>query len=377
MNVINLRMDPISVLIIEDSENDYALICEQIRLGYDLRSVARVSTLKELEYHLTESSWDLIISNNALAHINAEVAIRATRKINKYIPFILVSDPVGEQCAVKFIKLGVNDYILKDNLLHLLPAIKREMIRAEEMRQQKETEEELSTFIYRSSHDLKGPISSMKGLVNVLEKVNDPGIIKDGISYLNSSIRSLDSALQHLLNVYKIKEVPPVFEDLNFSELVEEIIDRFKFMPGFSNVEFKLSIDKNIQFRCDTQLFNSILSNLIENAIKYQNTSIKSILNITIYQTDTNVNVVVGDNGQGIDKEMQDAVFGKFFRATEDANGTGLGLYVTKQGVEKMGGKIRLVSMKGKGSVFRITLAKTSENNGYINEIGNSLLQIA
>ncbi|GAA0891874.1 hypothetical protein GCM10009122_15530 [Fulvivirga kasyanovii] len=121
------RWKPINILIIEDSEDDYELIKRRIRReGYNLNTM-RVETAEEYEAALVDEDWDVVISDNSLPQFNARSALEITRKKYPFLPFIIVSGTIGEEAAVEAMRLGANDYLLKNDLARLTPAIEREI----------------------------------------------------------------------------------------------------------------------------------------------------------------------------------------------------------------------------------------------------------
>lgn len=128
------RWKPINVLIIEDSEDDYELIKRKIRReGYNVNAV-RVETADEYLKALNSEEWDVVISDNSLPHFNARAALEITREKYPFMPFIIVSGTIGEEAAVEAMRSGANDYLLKNDLARLMPAIERELRDAEIIR---------------------------------------------------------------------------------------------------------------------------------------------------------------------------------------------------------------------------------------------------
>ncbi|MBL6446184.1 PAS domain S-box protein [Fulvivirga sp. 29W222] len=125
------RWKPINVVIIEDSEDDYELIKRRVRHeGYQINAI-RVETADEYEAALDKEEWDVIISDNSLPHFNAKSALEITRKKYPHMPFIIVSGTIGEEAAVEAMRLGANDYLLKNDMARLMPVIEREIRDAE------------------------------------------------------------------------------------------------------------------------------------------------------------------------------------------------------------------------------------------------------
>ena len=222
----------------------------------------------------------------------------------------------------------------------------------------KETNKELETFIYKASHDLRGPLTSIMGLVNVGRmEIKD----ENSIMYLNmieSSTKKLDSTLFELVKIMKIKDVQKFSDEINFKKLILAVLNKLEHLYGFSKLKVNLNISVSGSFISSQSLLETTFQNLIENAIKYQNTSqSESFLNIIITEENSKqIKVVLEDNGIGIDKTIQHQIFDMYFRGTERSQGSGLGLYLVRKSIERLNGEIQLSSELNKGTVFTIFL---------------------
>src|ERR1043166_5799175 len=131
---------PLRVLIIEDSENDTKLIAQELRRGgYDVTH-ERVDTQEGMNQALDKHQWDIIISDHRMPHFSSVAALKLYKERKCDVPFIVVSGSIGEELAVTAMKSGAHDYIMKDNLLRLVPAVERELREAEGRRERKKTE---------------------------------------------------------------------------------------------------------------------------------------------------------------------------------------------------------------------------------------------
>src|SRR5579862_7746407 len=124
----------IHVLVVEDSENDAALMLEEIRkAGYEPMS-ERVQTAEELKAALGRHAWEVILSDYVMPGFSGPDALKLVREKHAEIPFIVISGVYGEEAAVRMMKAGASDYLVKTNLSRLVPAIEREMEAAESRR---------------------------------------------------------------------------------------------------------------------------------------------------------------------------------------------------------------------------------------------------
>ena len=215
---------------------------------------------------------------------------------------------------------------------------------------------ELDTFIYRASHDLRGPISSLMGLYNVV-KID----IKDDISLqyfdlYNNQVTRLNNIVLALIKLTNIRESPIQKQLISFDKIIKTCINSFNFLPNYKNIDFKIKLDQGLKYYCDETLINTIISNLLENSIKFSRIDIEAKIEIRIIENINSLQIEVNDNGVGIDKKLQSKIFNMFYRAHVSSTGSGLGLYLLKNAVEKLSGEIIVSSEVGKGSSFVIEL---------------------
>jgi PAS domain S-box-containing protein len=218
-----------------------------------------------------------------------------------------------------------------------------------------ETNQELDTFFYKASHDLKGPLASVMGIVNLARMENHEGVIEKYFNMIESSVKRLDETLLDLIELARTRKGSGKFSVINVKELVDEILYSLKHLSNFDQINFEIRIDAAIEITADKVLMLSVFQNLIHNAINYCNQS-NPWIRIQVEETDDGIELIVGDNGEGIAEKVKDKVFEMFYRGHADSHGSGLGLFIVKNALEKMGGKIRFESEKEKGAVFYVSI---------------------
>lgn len=241
--------------------------------------------------------------------------------------------------------------IIKKNLL-LEEVVKERTVELEEANQR------LETFVYKASHDIKGPLKSIIGLTTIGQKDVHDEMAKTYFDHILHSTKKLDTLLMDLLMVTKVRQTALLVEKIDFEEMVRDILLSFENAPGYDRMNITTEIKTYADFYSDKKLVHSVLQNLIENPIKYQDPEKKKHtlhIKITVLKNGQ-AELMFKDNGLGIKKEFQQNIFDMFFKANESANGTGLGLYIVKTTVEKLKGTIRLESEEGKGSTFYVNL---------------------
>ena len=216
---------------------------------------------------------------------------------------------------------------------------------------------ELNTFIYRASHDLKGPLASMMGLLNLIDiDENDIKSAKKYINLIKESALKLNGVVSELLDLGRITATEYLFEEIKVAEFIDNILNDLKFLPEFQDINVTIDNNQKDSFVSEPRILKSVLQNLIENSIKYRRTDTESYLKIVINDAETGVNIKLEDNGIGIEEEIQSKVFNMFFRGHIESSGSGLGLYIVKTGLEKINGNIHLDSVLDQGSTFYISI---------------------
>lgn len=214
---------------------------------------------------------------------------------------------------------------------------------------------ELDAFFYNISHDLKGPISSLLGLSYLARlEVKDEQAL-EYIERQHQQVDRLNNIITGLINLTKLNQPGLAKEKIDFEKMVNDCIASFHSLPNFASINFRKDIQPGIDFHSEWTLLNAILQNLIENGIKYSRKG-SPYVRIAVRHESPWIIIEVEDNGQGIPGKHQSKIFEMFYRASQDANGTGLGLYILKRSVDKLNGVIEMKSEVNVGSTFTVKL---------------------
>ncbi len=223
----------------------------------------------------------------------------------------------------------------------------------------KKSNKELDGFVYSVSHDLRAPLSSMLGVIGLCEMGNPDAFMEKNISLLKSSIQKLDGFIMDILDYSRNSRLEINRQEIHFNDLLTDISDNLKFMGTGDQrkVDIRVTVRNGVAFHSDQSRLSIILNNLISNSIRYQNPEVSDpFVEIRVEVSETAANILVRDNGIGIGKENQEKVFNMFYRVSNKSIGSGLGLYIVKETVEKLNGVIKLSSEPGKGTDFIIRL---------------------
>ena len=220
----------------------------------------------------------------------------------------------------------------------------------------KKTNSELDKFVYSVSHDLRAPLSSMLGVVEISEEDTQDELLLSHLDMLKGSIKKLDGFISDILDYSRNSRIEVVKEEINFNEMIIDITSHLKYMGGNNrSVAVNVDINNSVPFSSDKGRLSIILNNLVSNAIRYQNPEVPDpFVNIKVDTSDTETNIIIKDNGIGISKEMHEKIFDMFYRVSEESVGSGLGLYIVQESVNKLKGHIEIESELGKGTTFNI-----------------------
>lgn len=227
----------------------------------------------------------------------------------------------------------------------------------DEQAELRKTNRELDDFIYSTSHDLRAPVASVLGLITVAR-----GELKDhnALNYfrlVEDRVRKLDRVITDILNISRIKKTELKYEIVDFNALFADSIADVKVIAEGKKIDIRYMESTSNRFVGDYSLTKMVLGNLLSNAVKYSSPHKPDpYIRVDFEKTMGKVSFAVADNGEGIDKEHHDKIFDMFYRASESSQGTGLGLYIVKETLARIGGSVELDSNKGTGTTFRVTL---------------------
>jgi len=215
---------------------------------------------------------------------------------------------------------------------------------------------ELDNFVYRVSHDLRAPLSSTLGLVELCLNSSDQNEIKQYLQLQQKSLKKLDSFIQDILDYSRNNRREVVSQEVKLEEVLEEIL--------MLNEEYKSTVDRSVKleqkapFISDPMRIRILLNNLISNAFKFSSPHRhrKSYVDIQICISENFAEINIQDNGIGIAKEHLNKIFEMFYRATDFKPGSGIGLYIVHESVKKLGGSIKVRSELGKGTSFHVVI---------------------
>ncbi|SMO49768.1 sensor histidine kinase [Solitalea koreensis] len=278
---------------------------------------------------------------------------KGTRAIKEYLLFtnifliLLIIGSVGFYYSIMINRLMQSKQEIEENNKNLLIV-----------------NQELDRFVYSASHDLRSPITSLKGLIKVVKLEDNLDKIRNYLNLMTQSLNKQDQFISDIIDYSRNKRKEINIEQVKLSEIIDESIAQHQYLNGADEITIKKDFQVD-EIYTDTVRFKIILNNLLSNAIKYSDqTKEKKHIHIKTYNWGDSHKIEIADNGLGIKKEYQTSIFEMFFVTNNDKNGSGLGLYIAKEAVENLKGEITVESEKNIGSTFTITLPHNYQYTG-------------
>jgi len=205
----------------------------------------------------------------------------------------------------------------------------------------KERNDELSQLVYRTSHDLKSPLTSVKGLLYLMQQEELSPILLNYLQMLDKVMSQMNGVLYSvsLFNRAAIDEVNCVF--FPAFDLVKKVVNSFCEFDGYETIQFHIDVNPDLIIKTDLSLVEAALKALVENSIFYRNV-VKPEVTIAVSLTKTEINIVIQDNGDGMDEDVLRKAFNMFYRGNGRSKGTGLGLYIVRKIMQRIEGNIKL-----------------------------------
>ncbi len=221
----------------------------------------------------------------------------------------------------------------------------------------KKVNSELDKFVYSSSHDLRAPLTSVQGLISIAKDEQNPEVVRQYLELMEKSILKLDMFIRDIVTYSKNTRLEINREKINFNELMSDIFESVQYADNAERIEKIIQISNDVPFYSDSRRLNVVFNNLISNAIRYSHPRRECpYIKVTVQIDSDKAHVQVADNGQGIGQEHISKIFDMFYRASDNNKGSGLGLYIVKEAIHKLNGKIYVESALGVGTIFHIEI---------------------
>lgn len=260
--------------------------------------------------------------------------------------------------AVEITTLATSFILLMDQVKIQLANIKdKSNLLKKKNKELKKLNEELDNFLYSTAHDLRSPLSSLLGLVNLVRIENTQPVIVEYIALMEKSILRSESFISQIVSYSKNKRTEIKVEYIDLNTLISDILADHQFFEGALRIQKVVKVVEIVPFYSDRGRLLILFNNLISNAIKYADVDkdlqfFKIFVNVNQHEAE----IEFTDNGIGIDESHLKNIFDMFYRAHQHSKGSGLGLYIFKETVHRLGGHASVESTVGFGTKFYIRI---------------------
>jgi signal transduction histidine kinase len=370
-----MEIEKYNILYVDDEEDNLRIFRASFRREFNIFIASNTDIAKEI---LKDNDIHLIISDQRMpdktgvefleeiivdfpdvvriiltAFSDTTDIIRAVNKVGIYR---YLTKPWDVDDLTMTIKSAMNNFMLKrqnHNLVINLRQTNEELLKTNEDLQKRN--KELDDYVYRISHEVRAPISSIMGLFYLLKNHEDHdnlAITQEYLRLIEESITKLDIFIRSVLQYSATKNFEQQIELIDFEQVIKECIKEFFPQGTNGKIQVQTKIEATSAFFSDISLLKTIFRNLLENAIKYAKPNEQNNISILV-NTDENVtSITFADKGIGIPQLYQEKVFDMFYRGNDESNGSGLGLYIVKMALSRLKGEISLESEEEVGTTF-------------------------
>ncbi|TDQ06473.1 hybrid sensor histidine kinase/response regulator [Pedobacter metabolipauper] len=350
----------VRVLYIDDEENNLHAFKAGFRRQYEIyTAISAVEGLKILE----NVAIHVIIADQKMPQTTGVEFFKSITNtfpdpvrilLTGYTDIEALADAINHGDIYRYITKPWNDLELHNSIKNAYDAYKAKIDLRNKVIELEKTNDELNRFIYSISHELRAPLVSAMGVINLVKMEGLYESCGEYWSLMETCSNRLDYYIQKTLQYYKNNKTISEHTNIDFSTLVPDLIELYSYSD--KETHFNVDIKQDVPFYGDSFRIEVILGNLISNAIKYQKTEeTHKKVGISILVKKENAELTISDNGIGILNEHLEKIFTQFFKSKTN-HGSGLGLFIVKEALNKIHGKISVSSDPLEGTTFKIKI---------------------
>ncbi|WMJ71922.1 hybrid sensor histidine kinase/response regulator [Cytophagaceae bacterium ABcell3] len=357
-----MEEERIKILYVDDERGNLNMFKAAFRFDFDIllaeSAFAALDILKDEEVHV-------IVADQKMPGMTGVELFDHIKELYKEPIRILLTAYADVNDAINAINKGnVFRYIKKPwdeqeirmsiNNAYEVFAAKRDLkIKNQELQK---ANEELNRFVYSASHDLKAPLLSIKGLLNVARLEGKNKNADQLFGLISNSVNQLETFIGSIISYYKNIRIESKPSLIDFEKIIDETLLSYQCYYYSSDIQYEVDVEKNECFLSDEFRIRVIINNLLSNAIKYQRAAeaVKKVRVSVSFDQQNHACLVIEDNGMGINNEYIKDIFNMFYRATRENSGSGIGLYIVKEAVLRVNGKIDVSSVENTGTRFTV-----------------------
>jgi len=353
--------EKLKILYVDDEENNLISFRAYFKKKYTIYTAISASEALEI---LKESEIQIIVTDQKMPVLTGTEFLERTVSLYPDAIRLLITGQADLDSVIEAINRGqISKYIQKpwdwDKLSLTLEncgdlyrgrmELKLKNIELEKIN------DELNRFIYSASHDLRSPLMSILGVVQLARM--DENLNQEYFKIIENSVLKLDRYIRNIIDYYQNSRSDEEFENVDFNEIINDVLDILKNQD--QTIKFETLINQDGVFIGDTFRLRVILSNIISNAIKYKKHSgVQHHVSMKIMSDSESAKITISDTGIGIHADHIANIFKMFYRAqiSNNKQGSGIGLFIVQESLDKIGGSISVSSTPDVGTTFEILI---------------------
>lgn len=357
-----MRQDEkISILYIDDESNNLLSFQASFRRKY---KIFLANSPAEGMGILNKEKVHVIIADQRMPQSTGVEFFQIVRKAHPHPIRILLTgytdaeaiiDAINKGEIYRYIKKPWDEFELQNAIQNAYEIYTTRDKLSRKIGELEKTNDELNRFVYSTSHDLRSPLASVMGILNLAKMENSVEDPNGYLGMIETCVNKMDTFIQKIIEYYKSIRVEQEYTNIDFSVLLEESIQLFKMQRP--DIAYNVDVEQNGEFMNDSFRMSVIIDNLISNAVKYQKPSEPNPrVEVTVKADDKRAIIKIEDNGVGILDNHLNNIFKMFFRSNNTVNGLGIGLYIVKEALTRIGGEISVHSKHGEGTAFYLEI---------------------
>lgn len=355
-----MKSASIRILYIDDEENNLQAFKASFRRQYEIYTATSAADGLKI---LQSINVQVIIADQKMPNLTGVEFFKSITEtfpdpirilLTGYTDIEALADAINHGDVYRYITKPWNDLELHNAIKNAYDSYKAKIDLRTKIAELEKTNDELNRFIYSISHELRAPLVSVIGIVGLVKMEGLYNSSGEYWSLIETCSNKLDYYIQKTLQYYKNNKTTADNTDVDFKKLIAEIIEVYAYTD--KDTKFTINVAQENPFNGDLFRIEVILGNLISNAIKYQKVSeLNKKVNIEVEVTKDFAQISISDNGMGILNEHLEKIFTQFFKSKVH-HGSGLGLFIVKEALNKIDGRIAVSSSIDYGTTFKITI---------------------
>ncbi|MGJ7033058.1 hybrid sensor histidine kinase/response regulator [Niabella hirudinis] len=361
-------MSEINVLYVDDEQQNLNSFKAGFRSRYRIFTAISVAAALEI---LSREEIHVIISDQRMPEITGVEFFKITKVQYPHIPRVLLTgytdvgvlaEAVNQGDIYRYITKPWNELELHNSILNAYDHYKINRDLREKIAELQKANDGLNRFVYSLSHELRAPIASAIGILDLVKLEGKTGDSGEYWKLMDACVQKLDYYISQTVQFYKTARFKVEHEQIGFEALVHSLISLYSTSNGSKEISFKVEVDEAEVFYGDKFRIEIVIANLLSNAIKCQRPEEPDKkIDIRIHTDANEASIIVADNGVGMEEAEQARIFDPFFKGTQPG-GLGLGLYILQEALEKLNGSVAVHSKKGEGARFEVNIPNSPQH---------------